>query len=208
MKYNYAERYSDNKKMETKSNKVMIISLVILSLLVFGLGGYIVYDKVWLDKPSDENNESNDVNKENSSSNHSDNQNNNGNSKNDKQDGTDENNNSNKDIYTKILNGDFSGVAGEYMNFKGETITLLSNGLLESENGFTIETPIVGSEIGAYQWNVSGGQFNNFVRNLVPIGTSLGNLLIANPIIEDNTTKIRLFSGQGIPGYDEIYFKK
>ena len=48
--------------METKSNKAMIISLVILSLLVFGLGGYVVYDKVLLDEPQTTNNNMSDEN--------------------------------------------------------------------------------------------------------------------------------------------------
>ena len=40
--------------MQEKKNKAMTIWLAVLSLLVLGLGGYVVYDKFLSDKPTGE----------------------------------------------------------------------------------------------------------------------------------------------------------
>jgi len=187
-------------KMEEKSHKTLIVWVAILSLLVLGLGGYIVYDKFIAKKDVEEKQcekcKACEVCSDNESLNNSD-----------------SNNNLTDDIYEKLLNSDFSGVAGDYVNCDGKTITLLSTGLLQGENGFTIEKPSKSNNMGvsingAYQWIVSGGKYNEFVRTLVPIGVSLGQVLTLNPSIIDDTTKIRLFSGQEFPGYEDIYFKK
>jgi len=200
--------------MNNKKNNAMTICLAIMSLLVLGLGGYIVYDKVLSDKPSNENDNiknDSDSNIDNSEK-QKINDNNIDNSENQNNNDSD-NNNSNEDIYEKLLNGDFSGVAGEYVNCDGEVITLLSNGLLQGEDDFTIEKPSRSnascfSVESAYQWTVSNGELIRFCRMLVPIGESLGQVLTLNPIIKDDIMKIRIFSAQGIPDYNDIYYKK
>ena len=118
--------------METKENKAFIVWLAVLSLLVLGLGGYIVYDKFLSNNDTEEKDDVNDENENENDSDSDDIDDNDDNSKN-----QENNNNSKEDIYEKLLNGDFSGVAGEYVNSEGKTITLLSNGLLQGEDGFT-----------------------------------------------------------------------
>ena len=83
-----------------------------------------------------------------------------------------------QDIYKNLLTGDFSGVAGEYVNAKGETMTLLSTGLLKEEDGDIHASMPVRQDDGTYYWNVyfydADGNFDgSFARVIYPIGVSI-----------------------------------
>lgn len=51
--------------MENKNNKTLIILIIVLALLVIGLGGYVIYDKLLSDNTVNENNLNNEENNQN-----------------------------------------------------------------------------------------------------------------------------------------------
>lgn len=116
-------------------------------------------------------------------------------------------NDPNEDIYTKILTGDFSGVAGEYVNSKGETKTLLSNGLIVGEENVNASS-IRKNTDGIYEWAIGDG-FGGFGRAIYPIGIPVIYVNSEGRNLPDDTSKIRLHEGQDGP-FEEyhIYYKK
>jgi len=127
-------------------------------------------------------------------------------------------NNSNQgdeeDIYDKLLKGDYSGVAGDYVNSEGKVITLLSNGLLKGEAAEVTGLPkkvTDGSMLGngTYTWNIVEEEGGGAYRVICPVGVSIKLTDGTEDIdFDDDNTKIRLVSGNGIPMEEDIYFKK
>ena len=119
-------------------------------------------------------------------------------------------------MYEKLLKGDFSGFAGEYISLNGVVSTLLASGVTDDEDSLDIkaELPVKQSD-GTYQWGVGESNGSGYVRVLYPIGVPVkfnGSKGVddSGRKFTDDTSKIRLYTGQEDPGYDSwaIYFKK
>lgn len=120
-----------------------------------------------------------------------------------------------KDIYEKLLNGDFSGVAGEYVNSEGKTITLLSNGLCKTDKEGAKTGFITKLNDGTYKWSVSDSE-GSFEPNtsayqilVYPAGFSVKYHDSETTNTQDDTSKIRLqFNPNAAPKANEVYTKK
>lgn len=176
--------------MEKENKNGIIILIVVLSLLIIGLGGFIVYDKLIVNNNTEEK-----------ADDHSDdNQNNH------------DNNEITKDIFELLLEGDFSGIAGDYINSEGEIVTLLANGNVAFENGIGIlrgspKINDIEEEQGTYQWgfSFSDNELSGGRTVLYPIGIKVYD---GYDYLDDDTSKIRLTFGNGFPTANEIYYKK
>ena len=134
-----------------------------------------------------------------------------------------------RDAYEKLLDGDFSGVAGEYVNIKGKTIILLADGTLEKQvvTHIDINKNINDNDfgLGVYVWNTWLKNQSSFINAIYPIGVPI-DILSSNGYDEndefmlktaesiakiDDLTKIRFFWGtwdRAYPEPEDIYFKK
>lgn len=107
----------------------------------------------------------------------------------------------------KLLEGDFSYIAGVWENEEGNTVTISNDGGFTYKSGwvYTSSIPKKGND-GSYYWSIGipGEQVGGAKAAIYLVGSEIET--------DDNkptdTTKIRLFTGQGVPTASEIYYKQ
>jgi len=177
-----------------------IILIIILSLVVIGLGVLIIDDRINNDEVVNENNNNNQ---------------NNGNENNDLE--------PTEDIWERLLQGDFSGFAGEWENYRGEVRVLLPDGSFENEDNKVLSLPIRISledeyfwAEGTYTWTTTATP--NGIGVILPVGVPL---MVSNPDLSDilerpyiefsgDNSRIRLFTliGGPEPLSEDIFYKR
>jgi len=126
------------------------------------------------------------------------------------------NNNTSDDIYAKLLTGDFSAFAGVYVNSKGDTLTLLSSGLIEDslqpDESLTVSSLPTKQSDGTYTWAIYYTDMSaGYEGVLYPIGVSVqyDDLASSNAKKQDDASKVRLATLQARPSDEsQIYYKK
>ena len=128
------------------------------------------------------------------------------------QNGNGGSNQNNENIYEKLLRGDFSGVAGDFANSRGDTITILSNGNITRGNAIakvgTVE-PCEGSEnAGAYCWSTGFSDeypYGGGMAIIYPTGVKVWG---SDGYLDGDTSKTRFTYSGGGPTAEDVYYRK
>ena len=91
--------------------------------------------------------------------------------------------------YEKILNGDFSDLAGAWVNERGESRSLRADGTFGEGRSGNVTKAVN----GAYVWPVATGEESGFGAALYPAGTEVWNE--DGQLLATDTTKIRITIG-------------
>lgn len=106
----------------------------------------------------------------------------------------------------ELKDGNFSSIAGEYVNSKGEVVTINAKGLREGEKSMSKVYCEEGDSSDGYQMSIfpiGAEPDGGYMLTVYPIGIEV------NEFVKTDTTKIRIGYGNGSPLDDEyIYTKK
>lgn len=112
-----------------------------------------------------------------------------------------------KSGYEKILDGDFSSVAGTYEYPDGNSFVMSSSGLSDSnmKDGRFVVDDIKKATDGSYIWNVLCYDNGECVDGIVCIVWPIGVEVVAydGRILDTDTSRIRYWSGQDVVAYEE-----
>ena len=108
-----------------------------------------------------------------------------------------------------FMNGDFSTIAGDYINVNNEVITIDDEGLQGNE---LVNDTDINFFKGIYQMNVADQYNQGYSLTIYPVGIEIQNCYVTGDEIvfyDTDITKVRISHGQADPmSIEEIYTKK
>jgi len=103
--------------------------------------------------------------------------------------------------YEKILNGDFSDLAGAWVNERGESRSLRADGTFGEGRSGNVTKAVN----GAYVWPVATGEESGFGAALYPAGTEVWDE--DGQLLATDTTKIRITIGY-VHSITSVYYRE
>lgn len=121
------------------------------------------------------------------------------------------------EYHDQLMTGDFSAVAGEYINPEGKSITINNEGLAVDEFGLSDDSEYIDGDIEYDMYGYDGMYLASMRRKgdpesgcllvVIPAGVKISYK--GNVMFNTDTTKVRIFYSQGFPQEEnEIYTKK